>query len=166
MKYLIPVLLAAIIVISCNKNKMENTCCKTPALYENYSEGYIAATNLFTPDGDGIDDVFSAYTKGVTNYQITIKNGNGRKVFISSNPDEYWNGYFNGIVKEGIYKVKISLTTFYGSDKDYKFDLCLVKNENAHCYSNSSNCGTASRWRATKREWDFTPTEGYLETCD
>jgi len=54
--------------------------------------------NAFTPDGDGLNDVFQlrsteAFTKG---FQITIYDRWGKVVFTSNNPQFEWDGTFDG----------------------------------------------------------------------
>ena len=50
--------------------------------------------NVFTPNGDGINDLFKPYYpyQGVEKIGIKIFNRWGRKVFETSNPDINWNG--------------------------------------------------------------------------
>jgi gliding motility-associated-like protein len=53
----------------------------------------------FSPNNDGVNDLFRI--KGVPKeqfdtYYLQIFNRWGQLVFISSNPEESWNGIFNG----------------------------------------------------------------------
>lgn len=53
--------------------------------------------NSFTPDGDGINDVFVPVTLGESfeNYDLTIYNRWGELMFHTRDPKEGWNGTFN-----------------------------------------------------------------------
>ncbi len=52
--------------------------------------------NVFTPNGDGINDSFFLNGLG-SNYQLTILNRWGQKIFYTTTPEkEFWNGTVNG----------------------------------------------------------------------
>ncbi|MFZ4545418.1 MAG: gliding motility-associated C-terminal domain-containing protein [Saprospiraceae bacterium] len=64
--------------------------------------------NVFTPNGDGINDVFRPYLpyQGVEKIGLTIFNRWGSMVFETSNPDINWNGKeqnTNNDCSEGVY---------------------------------------------------------------
>jgi gliding motility-associated-like protein len=48
--------------------------------------------NAFTPDGDGLNEVFLPKTTGVSEYKLTIFNRWGQEVFITNTITEGWNG--------------------------------------------------------------------------
>ncbi len=48
--------------------------------------------NVFTPDGDGMNDVFDIDIKGEVKYDLTIFNRWGEKVFDSKDSKTDWNG--------------------------------------------------------------------------
>lgn len=52
--------------------------------------------NAFTPNGNGLNDVFKPKLLGVHNYSFLIFDRWGEKIYETSNPDEGWNGYFKG----------------------------------------------------------------------
>lgn len=54
---------------------------------------YFYVPNAFTPNNDGINDVFKPLIKGpLQEYRIEIYNRFGNKVFASTNPQKGWNG--------------------------------------------------------------------------
>lgn len=64
----------------------------------------IEAPNVFTPDGDGINDVFYVVYHSVESFKMTIVNRWGRKVFSTTNPGDGWDGKINGKkAAEGVY---------------------------------------------------------------
>ncbi|NEN25819.1 gliding motility-associated C-terminal domain-containing protein [Cryomorpha ignava] len=54
--------------------------------------------NAFTPNMDGLNDVFKPVISGgaIDFYEIVILDRTGKEVFSSSNPKEVWNGTFRG----------------------------------------------------------------------
>ncbi|MFK7756603.1 MAG: gliding motility-associated C-terminal domain-containing protein [Flavobacteriales bacterium] len=71
----------------------------------------IYVPNSFTPDNDGINDVFGiAYTGGFNSFQVEIFNRWGELIFFSTDPDFRWLGNMeNGdyYVPIGVYTVRI-----------------------------------------------------------
>jgi gliding motility-associated-like protein len=54
--------------------------------------------NAFTPDGNGLNDVFKPVTQRNTlePYLLQVYNRWGQLIFSSSDPDRGWDGTFNG----------------------------------------------------------------------
>lgn len=48
--------------------------------------------NTFTPNGDGINELFKVVSEEVEEFEIRIYNRWGQLVYMSENPDEGWNG--------------------------------------------------------------------------
>lgn len=62
--------------------------------------------NVFTPNGDGGNDVFRVEIKGATYYHIKIYNSQTQLVFESKDPKEVWDGkdkYKGNRIEPGIY---------------------------------------------------------------
>jgi gliding motility-associated-like protein len=62
--------------------------------------------NVFTPNGDGIDDQFVINAQYVSGYSISIYDRWGKEMYQSNNPDVYWNGKDendNELVSSGVY---------------------------------------------------------------
>lgn len=64
------------------------------------NEEYIYIPNSFTPNNDGLNDVFYVYGIGIKNYSLAIYNRWGEKIFYSSNQTNGWDGKFKGILCE------------------------------------------------------------------
>ena len=61
--------------------------------------------NVFTPNGDGVNDTFHPVGKGVLQYNIIIFNRWGKKVFESDSIEPGWDGTFGGrLCSDGVYK--------------------------------------------------------------
>jgi gliding motility-associated-like protein len=76
--------------------------------YENCSCFFIP--NSFTPNKDGINEVFSAFSRcDLADYKLNIYNRWGEIIFKSENTEGYWDGRFRGIeCAEGIYIYEIT----------------------------------------------------------
>ncbi len=80
--------------------------------------------NAFTPNGDGINDVYLGVGNlyGARNFEMTIWNRYGDKLFESNNPDVGWNGRVNNVgelVQPGVYLCRVR----YLDDKSNKVEL-------------------------------------------
>jgi len=73
---------------------------------------YIA--NAFTPDDDGINDVWRPGVRNVVAYELFVIDRWGNVVFTSSDPEQYWLGNYIGgthYVQPDVYLYRISYTT-------------------------------------------------------
>ena len=69
----------------------------------------IYAANIFTPNGDGDNDVFWIIAEDVTDYQLKIYNRWGEMVFISALESEVWDGTYHAEkAPEGTYSYQIN----------------------------------------------------------
>jgi gliding motility-associated-like protein len=69
--------------------------------------------NVFSPNGDGINDQLVINTKRLTSYTIIIYDRWGVPVFSSNDPNQFWNGKVNqsgGLVPVGVYYYDIKAT--------------------------------------------------------
>jgi gliding motility-associated-like protein len=68
--------------------------------------------NTFTPNGDGLNDVFAGLGKGLNTYTLSIFDRNGRLIFYSTDMSNGWNGRLSGEdAPEGVYVWTASMTT-------------------------------------------------------
>ncbi|MEI7727285.1 MAG: T9SS type B sorting domain-containing protein [Bacteroidota bacterium] len=64
--------------------------------------------NAFTPDGDGLNDIYMPVSLNIRGYSLNIFNRNGQLVFTSTSPEIGWDGtYHGGPCPEGNYVYKI-----------------------------------------------------------
>lgn len=82
-------------------------------IYDVSSGCELTVPNIFTPNGDGNNDVFVVSGKGVTSYSINIFNRWGKKVYESSNIAEAWTGGGN---EDGTYFYVVQAKTRNGND--------------------------------------------------
>jgi gliding motility-associated-like protein len=72
--------------------------CSNTQYYTVLGSALIYIPSSFTPNGDGVNDVWRVVNKGIMEYEISIFNRWGDVVFTSKNPEEVWIG---GTLKEG-----------------------------------------------------------------
>ncbi|MFA7275048.1 MAG: gliding motility-associated C-terminal domain-containing protein [Crocinitomicaceae bacterium] len=53
---------------------------------------FISLPNVFTPNGDGVNDEFFVVTTGMENYSLVVLDANSQVVWKTNNPDERWDG--------------------------------------------------------------------------
>ena len=85
---------------------------------------------LITPNGDGTNEIFRVfYTIGaeITDYSMTVFNRWGQQVFVSSDPDEAWDGTRNGAAQNT--DTYLYLTTFRlnGSEVTQEGQFSLIR---------------------------------------
>ncbi len=79
-------------------------CSATDSVTVKISESAISAPNVFTPNGDGINDEFRVAYKSIIEFQGIIFNRWGTKIFEWTDIQKGWNGTHNGKpVSEGAY---------------------------------------------------------------
>jgi gliding motility-associated-like protein len=89
--------------------------------------------SAFTPNGDGINDVFQLQGTGidVNNFQFDIFNRWGERVFSSKDPSQAWTGGVNGndyYIPDGIYNYHISTNSLKSGERfEYKGTISIVR---------------------------------------
>ncbi len=66
----------------------------------------IDAPNIFSPNGDGINDIFKPAIQAVRNFDCVIYNSNGEALYEWKNPEQGWDGKINNglqMANPGIY---------------------------------------------------------------
>jgi len=88
--------------------------------------------NAFTPNGDGINEVFKAagIFDGVESFHLVIFNRYGAKVFEANDPNIGWNGTAHNsgkVVSQGVYTYMVDFTDFNGQVNRMSGFLTLLK---------------------------------------
>jgi gliding motility-associated-like protein len=89
-------------------------CATTTDLIINIinSQDALFVPNAFTPDGDGLNDIFLPYYNGVTNYNMKIVNRWGEIIFETNDLAIGWDGRNKGeISQDGVYSWIITYRT-------------------------------------------------------
>src|ERR1041385_5129573 len=73
--------------------------------------------SAFTPNNDGINDVFGVNGEGLQNFHIMVYDRWGQVIFETTNPHQNWDGKYKGVqVESGVYTYEIFVKGF-GSPK-------------------------------------------------
>lgn len=104
-------------------------CSDTAFVVIKVTEGYtFYIPNSFTPNGDGINDVFSVYGTAVDEINAIIYNRWGQPIYNWTNLDGGWDGYFKGgPVPNGVYAYEIKIKLKEGSNKVFYGTLSLIR---------------------------------------
>jgi gliding motility-associated-like protein len=84
----------------------------------------------FTPNGDGINDLFRPLGSAeyVTEFQMTVWNRWGQEVFRSTDPLDGWDGNYKGTqALTGVYAYWISYKNVFGENKIVKGNVTLTR---------------------------------------
>lgn len=94
------------------------------------SDHLIYIPNSFTPDGDGLNDIFVPVTTGVVHLEMHIYDRWGNEVFGNEHAENGWNGssvdeaYY---AEPGVYLYRIRVTDYLGWNFDYKGSVRLLR---------------------------------------
>ena len=106
--------------------------CKSTAnltvIAEDCSSFYIP--NAFTPDGDGLNDVFRPLGQfaAIDEYEMIIYNRFGDVIFQSEDPQEGWNGIIDGeYAPHGVYVYYVHYKSIWGKEFEKTGSVTLLK---------------------------------------
>ena len=94
------------------------------------SESKLEMPNAFSPNGDGINDIYRAKNnyQSIVEFDAYIFNRWGQKIYEWHDPAGGWDGKFNGKdVKQGVYFVLVKAKGADGSKYNIKKDVNLLR---------------------------------------
>lgn len=150
---LITFLLISTLLISCNKRSVKVTCCDADPFQTEFSGGHVVVPNLFTPNGDGVNDTFGPEFQGVVSYEMTIVNTR-EKVLYSTSSSGRWNGKVDGEVFNGIVGWTIKLKTDDVQIIDIFGQVCVLEDTDGICPKNADNCVFATQYKSSTGTFD------------
>lgn len=84
--------------------------------------------NIFSPNGDGVNDILYVRSDFIDNMKFLVYDRFGEKVFESTNPDIGWDGKYNGQpVAPGVYHYFINVNLIDGSNVERKGNVTIVR---------------------------------------
>ncbi|MGL5889008.1 MAG: gliding motility-associated C-terminal domain-containing protein, partial [Bacteroidia bacterium] len=96
------------------------TCVVTDTVIVDFgNSSQVAELNVFSPNGDGINDVFSFPDALPENFDLEIYSRWGNPLFRSNSPVQGWDGTFNGsATEEGVYYWRLRSTNCFGNPEE------------------------------------------------
>jgi gliding motility-associated-like protein len=104
-------------------------CIATDEICVEVTTNYnIYIPNVFTPNDDGINDVFLVYGTGITKFEMTIFDRWGEKLFVSKDQLQGWDGTYKGkLSKNDVYPYLIQYTALDGKKHTKSGHVTLLK---------------------------------------
>src|SRR6187402_3001683 len=110
MRNFLPSIIILLTIFGCHDSLSSiEGCCEEPALHATVGNGTVYVQNVFSPNGDGVNDQLIIYGDSIRQFvNIKIKNRNGSIVyekedFLPNDVDAAWNGEFAGRLDPGLY---------------------------------------------------------------
>lgn len=181
-------LLSVMLIGACKKDKIDPSdplpptpeelfythCGKVPPLFGCINGASIFMPNAFSPNTDGINDVFYAYTwygiKELVSFKIYT--AEGYLVFEKSNIildnvnniSNGWDGkHPDGSIQNGIYNYTISFATTYGEVADFEGTVCCRASLPLSCVEHEKYIAWGTQHNGTG---EFTSALPSYETCE
>lgn len=107
----------------------ENGCQATASGVIRVLGHLVYVPNAFSPNGDGVNDIFRPVMRGIQAYEMRILNRTSETLFHTTEPDEGWNGTFRGsyLVQPGVYVYQIRVQDMRGINHDYQGHVTVVR---------------------------------------
>lgn len=88
----------------------------------------IYVPNAFTPDGDGINDIFKAKGEGIEEFHLMVFDRWGELIFENNDINIGWDGTYKGVpVKSDVYVWKLKVKSDQHFYKDYTGHVTVLK---------------------------------------
>lgn len=133
MKFLlsISICILSFIFSSCSKEGKSalKGCCDNEILSDTFGNGMVYLPNIFTPNGDGINDEFFVMGDSIARVlNFEIRSQSGRPVFHIADLIQYdslrWDGKIDGVVEKGLYEFSLSVEAEDGSIGNFNGSVC------------------------------------------
>jgi gliding motility-associated-like protein len=107
-------LAVAVAATGCKKDVLQNVGGPIGLSYLELSvdSACIQAPNVFTPNGDGVNDIFFILSRNIVSIEVRILNSSGQELINSNELDFNWNGLDS--TGTGPYAVKVQALTTSG----------------------------------------------------
>ncbi|MFM9985818.1 MAG: choice-of-anchor L domain-containing protein [Flavobacteriales bacterium] len=105
--------------------------CTSYSTYTIVGPPLIYIPNSFTPNGDGVNDVFAVVASSLLEYEISIFNRWGEVVFTSTNPKDVWVGDTGNndefYAKDGVYSYIVRVKGYDSDSYKEKGTITLIR---------------------------------------
>lgn len=138
-KECLAVVSAAVLLIACKKDEQSVEPALAPAFLYCQDSCIVNVPNAFTPDGDGINDVFYVTGTNYTISELSIYDAYGTLVFTSTPENKAWTGLHSGTnpppIATGRYMYRLVATTASGTVLDGYQEVQLVMDHYSPCFN-------------------------------
>jgi gliding motility-associated-like protein len=110
--------------------KTPEGCTMTDSIFIKYKIkcGDIFIPTIFSPNGDGANDIFKVYSRCLNRIQLSIYDRWGNKIFYTEDASEGWDGTFQGkMMNTGTYVYKATVTLIDDTKTDLKGSVTLIR---------------------------------------
>jgi gliding motility-associated-like protein len=84
--------------------------------------------NGFTPNGDGVNDMWFVYGTGIKDFKATVYNRWGEKVFESDDQFQGWDGTYKGQMQgPGVFVYFVDIVYLSGEKESKQGSLTLIR---------------------------------------
>lgn len=112
-------------LVAKNKIGCTDTLCKSVDVYEDWTF-YIP--NTFSPNEDGVNEIFYAYGTNITNFKIEVYDRWGELIFSSTSLLNGWDGTYKGVpVTDDIYAWKAGFNDYKGKSHSFTGHIQVLK---------------------------------------
>ena len=103
--------------------------CKNEACVEIQvrAESTLYIPNVFTPNGDGINDAFNIYSYNLSEFDLSVFNRWGQLLFHTNDPLTGWDGTFKGQIVAGVYVFTLKAKGNDGSEYQKSGHVTLIQ---------------------------------------
>ena len=141
-KHPLPIILTAVCLVSaCKKEEKGGGAGIVLAEHLQLSVDSLCvqAPNIFTPNWDGIDDVFWIQCRNATTFSLTIRNAVDSVVFSTSDQNEGWKGIDpmvnDSLPTAGRYQYTVHVTGTSGAQLSGNSEVYVVPDLSTPCFS-------------------------------
>jgi gliding motility-associated-like protein len=105
-------------------------CCDNDPILDSFGNTTIYVPNIFTPNGDGINDLFLIHGSSIREiHSLKIRNHRGQQVFegsdfLSGNVSPEWDGRVDGVVEKGLYSFTLVVEAEDATIRQFEGSVC------------------------------------------